>query len=295
MIRSMTGFGRAQLDAERGGFSVELRSVNHRHLDVSVRVPRPLSGLELEVRRLVSRHFVRGKIDLVVAAPPSGARAALELDRALAERYVEFARALADQHGVAAELRASELLALPGVARVDEHALDEAELRPALLAAVERAAQEADAMRLAEGGALDRELRGRLATVAALAAEVSARAGEVASAARERLRRRAEQLRAETGLADEARLAQELVNAADRMDVTEEVVRLTSHVTQFEAALDAAAAEAGVGRRLEFLLQEMSREVNTIGAKSGDAPLAHRVVDLKTELERIREQVMNVE
>lgn len=150
-------------------------------------------------------------------------------------------------------------------------------------------------MRVAEGAALERELRARLAAVAALAAEVSERAGEVAAAARERLRKRAEQLSKETGLADEARLAQEVVAAADRMDVTEEVVRLRSHVTQFEAALGAAAPDAGVGRRLEFLLQEMSREANTIGSKSGEAKLAHRVVDLKTELERIREQVLNVE
>jgi uncharacterized protein (TIGR00255 family) len=295
MIRSMTGFGRAALDAAGASFAVELRSVNHRHLDVSVRLPRPLVGLEVELRRVLARRFQRGKIDLVVTAPPAGARPDLDVDRGLADRYVEFARALAAQHGLAAELRAADVLALPGVARVLDHALDEAALRPALVAAVEKAAEEADAMRLAEGAALDRELRGRLAAVAALAAEVSARAGEVASAARERLRKRAEQLRAETGLADEARLAQEVVAAADRMDVTEEVVRLTSHVAQFEAALGAAAPDAGVGRRLEFLLQEMSREANTIGAKSGDAPLAHRVVDLKTELERIREQVLNVE
>jgi uncharacterized protein (TIGR00255 family) len=291
----MTGFGRAALDAGDASLTVELRSVNHRHLDVSVRLPRPLAGLEVELRRVLGRRFVRGKIDLVIAAPPAGARPDLDLDRALADRYVEFARTLAAQHGLPAELRAAEVLALPGVARVLEHALDDAALRPALVAAVEKAAEAADDMRLAEGAALDRELRGRLAAVAALAAEVSARAGEVAAAARERLRKRAEQLRAETGLADESRLAQEVVAAADRMDVTEEVVRLASHVAQFEAALAAAAPDAGVGRRLEFLLQEMSREVNTIGAKSGDAPLAHRVVDLKTELERIREQVMNVE
>jgi uncharacterized protein (TIGR00255 family) len=295
VIRSMTGFGRAALDAAGASFTVELRSVNHRHLDMSVRLPRPLAGLEVELRRALARRFVRGKIDVVVATPTAGARPDLELDRALADRYVAFARALSEQHGLPAELRAADVLGLPGVARVLEHALDEAELRPVLLAAVERAAEQADAMRVAEGAALDRELRGRLGAVAALAREVSARAGEVAAAARERLRKRAEQLSKETGLADEARLAQEVVAAADRMDVTEEVVRLGSHVAQFEAALAAAAPDAGVGRRLEFLLQEMSREVNTIGAKSGDAPLAHRVVDLKTELERIREQVMNVE
>jgi uncharacterized protein (TIGR00255 family) len=295
VIRSMTGFGRAALDAAGATLTVELRSVNHRHLDVSVRLPRPLAGLEVELRRVLARRFVRGKIDLAVAAPPTGARPDLELDRALADRYVEFARALAAQHGLPPELRAADVLGLPGVARVLEHALDEAALRPVLVAAVEKAAEDADAMRVAEGAALERELRGRLGAVAGLAREVSARAGEVAAAARERLKKRAEQLRAETGLADEARLAQEVVAAADRMDVTEEVVRLGSHVAQFEAALAAAAPDAGVGRRLEFLLQEMSREVNTIGAKSGDAPLAHRVVDMKTELERIREQVMNVE
>jgi uncharacterized protein (TIGR00255 family) len=196
---------------------------------------------------------------------------------------------------VDAALHMGELLALPGVARVQEPVLDEATLRPELLAALETAAEAADAMRRAEGAVLERELRGRLARVAGLAAEVAERSGEVAAAARERLRKRAEQLRAETALVDESRLAQELVSAADRMDVTEEVVRLQSHVAQFEASLAAAEPDAGVGRRLEFLLQEMLREANTIGSKAGEAKLAHHVVDLKTELERIREQALNVE
>ncbi len=291
----MTGFGRAQLEAGGVALVVELRSVNHRHLDLSLRLPRPLAGLEAELRRTLAARFARGKLDVVVAAAPGAARAELELDRALVDRYVDFARTLAAERGVSAELRAAELMALPGVARVQEPVLDEAALRPALLAALETAAEAADAMRRSEGAALERELRGRLARIAALAAEVAGLAGVVAAAARERLRKRAEQLRAETGLVEEGRLAQELVSAADRMDVTEEVVRLQSHVAQFEAALTAAEPTTGVGRRLEFLLQEMLREVNTIGSKAGDAPLAHRVVDIKTELERIREQALNVE
>jgi uncharacterized protein (TIGR00255 family) len=293
VIRSMTGFGRAQLDADGASFAVELRTVNHRHFDPSLRLPRALAGCEPELRRLLAARFARGKLDLVVSAPPGAARAEVELDRAAAGRYVEFARELAAERGVSGELRAAELLALPGVARALEHVLDEQSVGPALLAAVERAADAADAMRVAEGAALERELRGRLGAVRALAEAVSARSGEVVAAARERLRKRAETLRAELGAGDEARLLQEIVTAAERMDVTEEVVRLASHVAQFEAALEGAGAP--VGRKLEFLLQEMGREANTIGSKAADAPIAHRVVDLKTELERMREQVLNVE
>ena len=291
----MTGFGRAQLEAGGVGLAVELRSVNHRHLDLSVRLPRALAGLELELRRALAARFARGKLDLVISVATGSARTELELDRALADRYLDFARTFAAERGVDAALHMGELLALPGVARVQEPVLDEATLRPELLAALETAAEAADAMRRAEGAVLERELRARLARVAGLAAEVAERSGEVAAAARERLRKRAEQLRVETGLVDESRLAQELVSAADRMDVTEEVVRLRSHVAQFEASLAAAEPDAGVGRRLEFLLQEMLREANTIGSKAGEAKLAHHVVDLKTELERIREQALNVE
>jgi len=291
----MTGFGRAQLEAGGVGLAVELRSVNHRHLDLSVRLPRALAGLEPELRRALAARFARGKLDLVISAATGSVRAELELDRTLAERYLDFVRAFAAERGVDGALRMGELLALPGIARVQEPVLDEAVLRPALLVALEAAAEAADAMRQAEGAALERELRARLSRLNELAAEVPGLSGELAAAARERLRKRAEQLRAETGLVDESRLAQELVSAADRMDVTEEVVRLRSHVAQFGASLAAAARDAGVGRRLEFLLQEMLREANTIGSKAGDAPLAHLVVDLKTELERIREQALNVE
>jgi uncharacterized protein (TIGR00255 family) len=147
-------------------------------------------------------------------------------------------------------------------------------------------------MRAAEGAALDRELRGRLARIDELTTDVEGRSGDVQRAVRERLRKRADQLRDETGLLDEARLHQEIVLAADRLDVTEETVRMRSHTAQFRAILDASGA---VGRRLDFLLQEMGREANTIGSKGGDAPIAHQVVELKTELERIREQVQNVE
>jgi uncharacterized protein (TIGR00255 family) len=271
-----------------------MRSVNHRHLDVQVRLPRLLSGQEAECRRRLQGAFGRGKLELSVssaagAAPPPD----LEIDRAAAQRYVEAARALASQHGLSEGLSAAALLALPGVARLAEHTLPEGELAAGLAAALERAAAELASMRENEGRALERELRLRLGRIEALLARLSASTAGVQEAARERLRRRAEQLRAEVGHFDEARLHQEIVLAADRLDVVEEIARLRSHVEQFGSAL--AAEGEPVGRRLDFLLQEMGREANTLGAKAADAAVAHQVVDLKTELERVREQVQNVE
>lgn len=296
MIRSMTGYGQAAFEVEGAAFEVELRSVNHRHLDVKARLPRGLAAFEADLRAQVAERLGRGKVDVTVRATGGAALAAtVELDLAVAQRYLAAARTLRDQHGVAGELDVRTLLALPGVARVAEHELREEAARGALQAALAAALDSLAAMRDAEGAALERELRGRLDRLEALTREIEARSGLVQSAVRERLRRRAEQLREETGLLDEARLHQEVVWAADRLDVTEECVRLHSHVGQFRALLDEAGPNRPAGRRLDFLLQEMGREANTIGSKSADAPIAHQVVELKTELERIREQVQNVE
>jgi uncharacterized protein (TIGR00255 family) len=160
---------------------------------------------------------------------------------------------------------------------------------------VEEALDALAAMRAAEGVALERELLSRLGRVEELAKVLERRAEAVGESARARLRKRAEQLERETGLLDEARLYQEIVIAADRMDVTEEIVRIRSHVEQFRTIVESGAPGEPVGRRLDFLLQELGRETNTIGSKGNDAPIAHDVVELKAELERIREQVQNVE
>lgn len=296
MISSMTGYGQAAFEVEGAAFEVELRSVNHRHLDVRARLPRGLAAFEAELRAQVAERLGRGKVDLTVRATGGAALAAtVELDLAVAQRYLAAAGALRAQHGVAGELDVGALLALPGVVRVAEHELREETARSALAAALAAALDSLLVMRDAEGAALDRELRGRLDRLEVLTREIEARSGLVQRTVRERLRRRAEQLREETGLLDEARLHQEVVWAADRLDVTEECVRLHSHVGQFRALLDAAGARRPAGRRLDFLLQEMGREANTIGSKSADAPISHQVVELKTELERIREQVQNVE
>jgi uncharacterized protein (TIGR00255 family) len=219
----------------------------------------------------------------------------IEIDRAAAREYARVAAELQESEGLAGPLSVDALLGLPNVARFAERELPLEELEAGLLDAVASAAAALDEMRVAEGAALERDLLARLETVTGLSHSLEARAGVVRDAARERLRKRTEQLQLETGILDEARLHQEIVIAAERLDVTEEIVRLRSHADQFREIVAMGGPGRPVGRRLDFLLQEFAREANTIGAKGSDSPIAHQVVELKTEIERMREQVQNVE
>ena len=296
MIRSMTGFGRSGFDVRDVRFEVEVRSVNHRFLDARIRLPKPLAPHESDVRAAIQRRFDRGKVDLTVASPGGEAKVTqLEVDLAAAQQYLRAAAALREGEGLTGELSVAGLLALPGVARFVELELPASELREGLLASVESSLEALDGMRAAEGAALERDLLARLERVVGLTEFLAQRSGLVQQAVRERLRKRAQQLEQEAGLIDPARLHQEIVIAADRLDVNEELVRLRSHVDQFRAILAEAGPGSPVGRRLDFLLQEFGREANTIGSKGADAPIAHQIVELKTEIERMREQVQNVE
>lgn len=292
----MTGFGSASFQVGESSFEVEVRSVNHRHKDARVRLPRNLSSLEPALRARVQARVDRGKLDCSVAQPEGSTPAPrLEVDREAAKEYLRAAREIALEESIPGELGVAELLSLPGVTRFAEPELSLEALGSAVATAVDQALDGLLAMRAAEGASLERDLLGRLERVSELADTLEERAGLVQEGVRERLRRRARQLEADTGVLDEARLHQEVVLAADRLDVTEEIVRLRSHVGQFREAIESAGPGSPVGRRLEFLLQELSRETNTIGSKGVDAPVAHLCVDLKTELERMREQVLNVE
>ncbi|HEM45838.1 MAG TPA: DUF1732 domain-containing protein, partial [Alphaproteobacteria bacterium] len=234
MIQSMTGFGRASFEIAGRSFDVEIRSVNHRHLDARVRVPRPLADYEALAKSLVQERLGRGKVDVTIApSDPGRADAALQVDVEVAGQYVDAARRLASEHGLRDGLDVSTLIGLPGVMRFVEAGLPpeaiEAGVRSGMTAALEAVV----AMRCAEGARLASELEGRLGNVVSLIDAFESRSGEVVQAARERLRKRTEQIAQETGLYDEARLHQEIVIAADRLDVTEELVRLRSHVAQF--------------------------------------------------------------
>ncbi len=298
MIYSMTAFGRASREIEGLGLEVEVRSVNHRHLDLRVRLPRVLMDREAEIKKRIQGVLSRGKVDVTVNLTMSVAATTVEIDKEIAAQYVEASRVLRERHSLGAlgeTLDVAALLALPGVTRVVETEIDPEILVGPLRDAIEEAIEALIAMRAVEGESLSIEIEGRLARVAELADAFEGRAGEVLAVAKQRLHKRAEQIKREVGLLDEARLHQEIVIAADRLDITEELVRLKSHVAQFRETLESADRGEPVGRRLDFLLQELGRETNTVGSKANDAPLAQDVVELKTELERIREQVQNVE
>jgi uncharacterized protein (TIGR00255 family) len=291
-VNSMTGFGRGEATFGPGRVSVEVRTVNSRHLDVRVRAGRELAAFERTVRTAVARHFVRGSVDVSLryAAGPGG-ESRVEIDLNVARQYAAAASQLARDEQLTQPFSPVDLLSLPGVARVKELEIEAEEAAPALEGALEQACAEAVAMRQREGEALARELQQRSSALAAVLSEIEARAEEVRDGLRQRLQKRLAALAPELGL-DPWRVEQEVVLHAERLDVTEETVRFRSHLEQFHETLK---TPGGVGRKLEFLLQELGREANTIASKASDAPINHRAVELKTELEKLREQVLNVE
>jgi len=284
----MTGYGQAD---DGRGLVVEVRTVNHRHLDVACRLPRAWAALEAEVKAEVGRHVRRGRVELAVRLDPAAEGGGLHLDAAQAARYLALAEDLARAGKVSQVLDLGSLMALPGVVVSEGPPADEAAVRERVLTAAARALEAAAGMRREEGAALERELRERLEGVAGAVDRVEARRPAAVAEAARRLKERVAALCAGVPL-DEARVAQEVAILADRSDVTEELTRLGSHLDQFRAALDAGEA---VGRTLDFLLVEMNREVNTIGAKCQDAEMAAEGVFLKGEIEKLREQVQNVE
>ncbi|MGH7434796.1 MAG: YicC/YloC family endoribonuclease [Polyangiaceae bacterium] len=287
----MTGFGAGEVPFGRGRLGVEIRAVNHRFLDVRVRVSRELSELAGFVEQVSREKLSRGRYEVTVRV--DGADLDFpSLDRQRAKAAYGALCALRDEVAPGAEVPLSILGAVPDLfSSSAEHQIDQ--LREATRLAFGSAVGSLDAMRLQEGEALKRDLSTRLAHVRQLGRDISARSPEVLEIHRKRLRERAERIRASVELdVNAARLEQEVALFAERSDICEELTRLESHCAQFESSL---AGDEAVGRRLDFLLQEMARETNTVGAKSPDVQIAHAVVEVKVEIERMREQVQNVE
>jgi uncharacterized protein (TIGR00255 family) len=292
MIRSMTGYGKADATLPGGRMVVEIRSVNHRYGEITVKLPRALMAYENEVRKSVAGRLKRGKIDVFVQQEGLAEAEALptvnlQLAKAYHDAFVRMKEALGMGEPVSLALIATQRDVLTSGSAEDQGE----SLHGLLIEAVEGAVDTIDAMRVREGEALLADLRGRRTALSTLIGRVAERTPQVVAEAGARLKERVGQLVGETGV-DEARLAQEIAFMADRSDVTEELVRFDSHLQQFDETL---LLDEPVGRKLDFLMQELNREVNTIGSKANDAEIAGCVVQLKAELEKVREQIQNIE
>ncbi|MBW2039202.1 MAG: YicC family protein [Deltaproteobacteria bacterium] len=294
MTKSMTGYGLAEGDLPLGKVAVEIRSLNHKYLEISFRLPRGLFSLEPRIRDLLKTWVSRGRVDLSMRIDRSSSlvpRYRLEADVNLAEEYIHLLHKLKERFGLKGEVTLDHIAGVKEILpflEVEENA----ELYWEEIASVmDRSLRALDESRQREGEILCGDLMGRLEEIRKLMEEIKSRAPFVVDAYRERLRDRLRVL-LEGSDFDELRFYQEVAYFADRSDISEEVIRMESHLRQFETKL---REEGPVGRGLDFILQEMNREINTIGAKANDALIAHKVIEVKGELERMREQVQNIE
>ena len=292
MIKSMTGYGRAVETVNGREFTVEIRSVNNRYLDCSVRLPRMLSFGEDAVKQAVKASVSRGKVDVFITVrSEAGDEVQVSINESVLKGYLTAMRRMVTEFEVNDDISVSTVSRLPDVFVLEKPQVDEEQLLSDLMAVVAKALESYDAMRCTEGEALDRDLRSRGQTILELVEKVEAGNGQTVIDYRARLEAKLREVLENTAI-DESRILTEAAIFADKVAVDEETVRLRSHLKQMNSMLSGGGA---VGRKLDFLLQEMNREANTIGSKCTDVALARIVVDIKAELEKIREQTQNIE
>ena len=292
LIKSMTGYGRAVETVNGREFTVEIRSVNNRYLDCTVKLPRAVSFAEDAVKQAVKASVSRGKVDVFVTVKSdNGDDTKVSLNRTAVEGYLSAMRQMVSEFGVQDDISVSAISRMPEVFTVEKPEVDEEQLQADLMGVVRKALDGYDAMRTAEGAALDADLRSRGDTILELVCQVETGSEQTVIDYRTRLESKLKEVLASTAI-DESRILTEAAIFADKIAVDEETVRLRSHLRQMNTMLDGGGA---VGRKLDFLLQEMNREANTIGSKCSDVRLARIVVDIKAELEKIREQTQNIE
>jgi uncharacterized protein (TIGR00255 family) len=292
MIKSMTGYGRAQGSFSGGEITVEVKSVNNRYLDANVKLPRVYGYIEDAVKTQVQKTISRGKVDVFVTINAAGAdNVKISVNGPVVEGYIAAMRQIAQDYKIQDDISVSKLAQFNDVFLVEKQQQDENEAKAAILAVVQEALAAFDTMRSREGTALKEDLLGKAEDILALVAKVEQRSPMTVQAYRDRLYAKMQEV-LESHQIDEARIIQEAAIYADKVAVDEETVRLRSHVEQLRAML----TEGGViGRKLDFLMQEMNREANTIGSKGNDVEQARNVVDIKSQLEKIREQIQNIE
>ena len=292
MVKSMTGYGRAVETVNGREFTVEIRSVNNRYLDCTVKMPRSFSFAEDAVKQMVKGAVSRGKVDVfITVASENAADIQVTLNKPVVEGYLSAMRQMVQEYGVADDISVTALAKMPDVFVVEKPDADEEQLKADLLSVVEKALQAYNTMRATEGQALENDLRSRAATILTLVAQVEQASPETVAEYRRRLEEKMHEI-LENKPFDETRILTEAAIFADKVAVDEETVRLRSQLEQMNAMLTAGGA---VGRKLDFLIQEMNREANTTGSKCTDVKIARIVVEIKAEIEKIREQTQKLE
>lgn len=292
MVKSMTGYGRAVETVNGREFTVEIRSVNNRYLDCTVKMPRIFSFAEDAVKQLVKSEVSRGKVDVFISVNAEAASdVQVTLNKPVVEGYLNAMRQMVQEYGVKDDISVTALARMPEVFLVEKPQSDEEQMKADLLGVVRKALVNYNHMREVEGAALETDLRNRAATILNLVSQVEQASPQTVADYRRRLEEKMHEV-LENKSIDESRILTEAAIFADKIAVDEETVRLRSHLEQMDTMLTNGG---GVGRKLDFLLQEMNREANTTGSKCTDVKVARIVVDIKAELEKIREQTQNLE
>lgn len=292
MIKSMTGFGRCEVAENNRKFTVEMKSVNHRYLDVNIKMPKKLNFFESAIRGELKNYISRGKVDIFITYEEFGENTStIRYNRELAGEYLKYLDQMAEEFQLEHDVRVSTLSKYPDVFTMDEQTVDEEELWKELKKAVEGAAGGFVETRIAEGENLRRDLIGKLDGMLSLVDFIAERSPQILEEYRQKLTEKIQELLGEKQV-DEGRLLTEVAIMADRICVDEELVRLRSHIVTTKNTLNEGGS---IGRKLDFIAQEMNREANTIQSKANDLAVTNCAIELKTEIEKVREQIQNIE
>ena len=293
MIKSMTGFGRCEYAKGERRFVVEMKGVNHRYLDVNIRMPKKLNFFATAIRNLLKQSVQRGKVDIFISYEDlSESQVALKYNETLAGEYLRYFHEMEESFGLENDIRVSTLSRCPEVLTMEEQAVDEEELWNELKQALDGAISQFVETRGTEGENLKKDLIEKLDGMVKLADKIEERSPQILSEYRQKLETKVKELLADTQI-EEGRIAAEVVMFADKICTDEEVVRLRSHILHMKETLQ--SDESGIGRKLDFIAQEMNREANTILSKANDLETSNIGIDLKTEIEKVREQIQNIE
>ena len=291
MIKSMTGFGRGKYENEGRTYTVEIKSVNHKYSDISVKLPRFLNSIEDKIRKRVSEVISRGKVDVYISFENYSSRGTnIRINRELAKEYLSELKLLAEDANIAYDVNVIDITKFPEVLKIEDEDIEDI-ISVEIMNALDEALEKFVEMRAQEGSKLIQDIENRIYSVQSKVEEIKGFSATLVEDYIARLEQRVKELMKDK-VVDEGRIAQEIVIFSDKSSIEEELTRLDSHISQFLKLLKEASP---IGKKFDFLVQEMNRETNTIGSKANSIEITNRVIDIKTEIENIREQIQNIE